>query len=69
MSFESLFAPPLSVSLSRTLFRATFIVMRGMGDFPSTETLFLPVPYALRVLAATGVSTGSGCVQGGQIHH
>jgi len=57
---EFVCTPSLSLSLSRTLFRATSIAMRGVGDFPHIETPFPPVPYALRALAAIETSTGSG---------
>jgi len=34
--------------------------MRGVGNFPSTETTLPPVSYALRFLAATGTSPSLG---------
>jgi hypothetical protein len=59
MSFDCLFALSF-FSLSRTLFDVTSIVKRGVSEFPSTRTPFPTVPRALRVLASTGTSTGSG---------
>jgi hypothetical protein len=43
--------------------------MRGVGDFPSTETPFPLCPMPCVFSQQSGPQKVRGCVQGSQLHH